>query len=48
MPTEPKVKFKEKRMTTSLGPSKGGKVTFKKRKIASGARNVRKRDDDDD
>lgn len=46
--TEPKVKFKEKRMTTSLGPSKGGKVTFKKRKIASGARNVRKRDDDDD
>lgn len=36
-------KFKEKRVT-SLG--KDTNVTFKKRKIASGARNVRQRDDD--
>ena len=43
---EPKVKFKEKRVT-SLGSSKGGNVTFKKRKLGSGARNVRRRDDDD-
>lgn len=47
IPTEPKVKFKEKRIG-SLGPTKGGNVTFKKRKLASGARNVRKRDDEDD
>lgn len=43
---EPKVKFKEKTVT-SLGSSKSGPVAFKKRKLAGGARNVRKRDDDD-
>ena len=47
VPTEPRVKFKEKRVS-SLGPTKGGNVTFKKRKLASGARNVRKREDEDD
>ena len=47
IPSEPKVKFKEKRIG-SLGPTKGGNVTFKKRKLASGARNVRKRGDEDD
>lgn len=41
-----KDRFKEKTVS-SLGPSSGGSVEFKKRKIASGARNVRQRDDDD-
>ncbi|XP_067664153.1 WW domain-binding protein 4-like [Haliotis asinina] len=40
---EPKSRFKEKKVT-SLGGS--GSVTFKKRKLASGARNVRQRDSD--
>ena len=47
VPAEEKIKFKEKRVT-SLGSNKGGPVAFKKRKLASGARNVRRRDDDDD
>ncbi|XP_052279042.1 WW domain-binding protein 4-like [Dreissena polymorpha] len=46
VPNEEKVKFKEKRVT-SLGPSKGGPVAFKKRKLGEGAKNVRKRNDDD-
>ncbi|XP_060073296.1 WW domain-binding protein 4-like [Ylistrum balloti] len=46
-PQKPKRdKFKEKKVT-SLGGSKGEPVAFKKRKIASGARNVRRRDEDD-
>ncbi|KAK7503711.1 hypothetical protein BaRGS_00004834 [Batillaria attramentaria] len=41
-----KERFKEKTVT-SLGPPSGGNVGFKKRKIASGARNMRQRDTDD-
>lgn len=44
---EHRVKFKEKKVT-SLGFNKSGPVAFKKRKLAGGARNVRRRDDDDD
>ncbi|KAL3878958.1 hypothetical protein ACJMK2_031282 [Sinanodonta woodiana] len=45
---EPRMKFKEKRVA-SLGSSscKTETVTFKKRKLGSGARNVRQRDNDD-
>ena len=45
VPTK-KDKFKEKTVA-SLGPSSGGSVEFRKRKIASSARNVRQRDSDD-
>ncbi|XP_046554264.1 WW domain-binding protein 4-like [Haliotis rubra] len=41
---EPKSRFKEKKVTSLGGGS--GSVTFKKRKLASGARNVRQRDSD--
>lgn len=41
-----KEKFKE-RTVGSLGKSSSGAVSFKKRKIASGTRNVRQRDADD-
>ncbi|OWF54998.1 WW domain-binding protein 4-like [Mizuhopecten yessoensis] len=41
-----KDKFKEKKVT-SLGGADGEPVAFKKRKIASGARNTRRRDNDD-
>ncbi|XP_046379765.1 WW domain-binding protein 4-like [Haliotis rufescens] len=41
---EPRSRFKEKKVT-SLG-SGSGSVTFKKRKLGSGARNVRQRDND--
>lgn len=41
-----KDRFKEKTVT-SLGPPSGGNVGFIKRKIASGARNMRQRDSDD-
>lgn len=47
VPVEEKIKFKEKKVT-SIGSNKGGPVAFKKRKLASGARNVRRRGDDDD
>ena len=43
---KPKSRFKEKKIT-SLGGTPGEIVSFKKRKVASGARNVRRRDDDD-
>ncbi|KAL4230876.1 WW domain binding protein 4 [Mactra antiquata] len=43
---EPRVKFKERKLP-SLGSNKGGPVAFKKRKLGGGARNVRRRDDDD-
>lgn len=40
-----KDRFREKTIV-SLGLSSDGMVDFKKRKIASGARNMRRRDDD--
>ena len=43
---EVRIKFKEKKVT-SLGSSKGP-VAFKKRKLGDGARNVRRRNADDD
>ncbi|XP_033743296.1 WW domain-binding protein 4-like [Pecten maximus] len=45
-PKPKKDKFKEKKVA-SLGGAQGEAVAFKKRKIASGARNVRRRDEDD-
>lgn len=45
-PKPKKDKFREKKVT-SLGGAQGEAVAFKKRKIASGARNVRRRDEDD-
>ena len=45
---EKEKKFKEKTVSSgSLGLSQGAPVAFKKRKIASGARNVRQKGDDD-
>lgn len=44
---EVKVKFKEKTVT-SLGSHKSGPVAFKKRKLGDGAKNVRRRNVDDD
>ncbi|KAK3599512.1 hypothetical protein CHS0354_006641 [Potamilus streckersoni] len=44
---EPRMKFKEKRVTSLGSNSKAETVTFKKRKLGSGARNVRQRDNDD-
>lgn len=43
---EPRLKFKEKQIT-SLGASKSGPVAFKKRKLGNNSKNVRKRNDDD-
>ena len=47
VPSEPKIKFKEKRIN-SLGSNKSGPVAFKKRKLGDGARNARRRGGGDD
>lgn len=47
LPKEPKISYKEKTVT-SLGPSSGitaPKIVFKKRKVTSGAHNMRKKED---
>ncbi|XP_041358685.1 WW domain-binding protein 4-like [Gigantopelta aegis] len=46
VPSEPKVKFKEKKVV-SLGSKDGAPVAFKKRKLGANVRSMRKRDDDD-
>lgn len=46
-PEVPKIKFKEKRIVSLNIADSGQNVTFKKRKLGSGSRNVRKREEED-